>query len=102
MPTHSEHQQLQRHQEQPWWEIEQVTSEIPGQGFGHFEFQTPEEGRLGGPAKIKGILTPVQPQTKAAQKQLMDQQMMQGVSKYKCELKKVKRETCQTDLHRHL
>ncbi len=41
---------------------------------------SPEEGRPGGPAKIEGIVTPVQPQTKAAQKQLMDQRMMQGVS----------------------
>ena len=60
-------------------EIGQVISEIPGRGFGHFKFQTPEEGRPGGPAKIKGILTPVQ-QTKTAQQQLMDQRMMQGVS----------------------
>ncbi len=71
-PTHPAHQQAQHQQEQPWWEIGQVISEIPGRGFDRFKFQTPDEGRSGGPAKIEGILTPVQTQTKAAQKQLMD------------------------------
>ncbi len=69
-PTHPAHQQPQQHQEQHWWEIGQVISEIPGQGLGLFKFQTPEEGRSGSPAKIEGILTPVQPQTKTAQKLL--------------------------------
>ncbi len=79
MPTHLAHQQLQQHQEQHWWEIGQVISEIPGQGFGHFKFQTPE-GRPASPAMIKGIWTPIQPETKAAQTQLMDQWLMQGFS----------------------
>ena len=45
--------------------VGQIISEIPGRGFAHFKFQTPEEGRPGGAAKIKGILTPVQLQTTA-------------------------------------
>ena len=54
--------------------IGQVISEIPGQGFGHFKFQTPEEGRPGDPTKIKGINS-------------------KSFSKNKCELKKCKRPT---------
>ena len=61
-------------------EIGQVIGEIWGRSFRYFKFQIPEEGRPGGPAKINEILTSIQPQTKAAQEQLMDQQMMQGVS----------------------
>ena len=52
--------------------VGQVISEIPGRGFGHFKIQTPEEGRPGGPAKIEGILTPVQLQTKVLQMLLVD------------------------------
>ena len=77
MSTHPAHQQPQQHYEQPWWEIGQVIGEIPGEGFGHFKFQTPEGGREpGGLAKIWGILTAIQPQTKAAQKQPIDQWMI--------------------------
>ena len=67
MPTHPAHQQNEQHHEQPWWGIGQVISKIPGWGFRHFKFQTPEEGRPGGSAKIKGILTLIQPQIKAAE-----------------------------------
>ena len=42
------------------WRLDRSFSKISGQGFGHLKFQTPEEGRPCGPAKIKGILTPVQ------------------------------------------
>ena len=33
MPTHPAHQQPQQHQDQRWWEIGQVISEIPGRGL---------------------------------------------------------------------
>ena len=51
-------------------EWREVISVIPGWSVEHFKFQIREEGRPGGPAKIKGILPPVQIQTRAAQKQL--------------------------------
>ena len=49
-----------------------VISEISGQGFRHFSFQTPEEGRPDSSAKIEGILTPVQLQTKLFQMLLVN------------------------------
>ena len=63
-------------------EIGQVFDEIPGQGFGHLRFQTPEEGRPGDPAKNEGILTPVQPQTKAAKTADWSMNDARGLSKY--------------------
>ena len=71
MPTYPAHQQPQQYNEQSRWELRQVIDEI--RGFGQFKFQIPEERRPGIPAKIKGIVTPVQPQTKVAQKHLMAQ-----------------------------